>query len=367
MPEDFPVTEGMVTGDGEASEGDLDAFPLCDFAYPRPQGTAHAETWFYSGDGESSTQRTFQLWPDEAAANASLDLLVEGVQDCPQQPTIGGEARIESKLVDFATDGDRSVTFAQQVVEDDGLVSGLFTVEVTRVGNAVLVDSSYGSAGGDQAIGIATQVLADHSATTRAAMCVFAADPCPGPEAAPTTPIVSGIGADIPADFPLDRSLEGAAATDLATGPPLDVCGTPAWQPSGVQGRLATRSTDVEYLQQRELVTFITADEASETMTQVRDAVTACPHLDGVESVSPGYSTAVLDGPEGYDSFTWGFTPDEGLGGGVFQLTRVGSGILALYVEGEMSETSLQPSADALTEVTLDLAPEMCVFTEDGC
>ncbi len=178
IPADFPVTEGMVTGGGEVTEGDLDAFSLCDVAYPTPPGTSDTATYFYSGDGESSTTRTLQVWPDDVTAQASLDALVAAVQACPQQPTAGGEDLIESRLVDVETVGDGSVTFAQQIVADDGLVSQLTTVEVTRVGNAVLVNSSYGSAGGDEAIEIATQVLADASEATRGAMCAFAPDPC---------------------------------------------------------------------------------------------------------------------------------------------------------------------------------------------
>ena len=75
----------------------------------------------------------------------------------------------------------------------------------------------------------------------------------------------------------------------------------------------------------------------------------------------------MLEGPEGYDSFTWGSFADESLDGGVFQITRVGSAVLVLYAAGETSEASLQPVADNLTEATLALAQDMCVFTEDGC
>jgi hypothetical protein len=179
IPEDFPVTEGM-TDEGEPTEGDLDAFALCDTSYPTSRGTADSVTYFYSGDGESSATRIFQLWPDDAAAYQTIDRLEKAVQDCPQQPHPGGDSVIETRLVDFDTGGDASLTFVQQIVEDDGLVSQLTTVEVTQVGNAVLVDSSYGAAGGDQAIDIATQNLADRSAATRAEMCVFSADPCSG-------------------------------------------------------------------------------------------------------------------------------------------------------------------------------------------
>lgn len=177
IPAEFPVTEGM-TDEGQPTEGDLDAIALCDTSYPRSQGTTDSQTWFFSGDGESSATRVFQVWPDDAAARQSLERLEAAVQACPQQTTAGGEDVFETRLVDFDTGGDASLTFVQQVVADDGLVSQLTTVEVTQVGNAVLVDSSYGAAGGDQAIDIAVQNLAERSATTRAAMCVFTQDGC---------------------------------------------------------------------------------------------------------------------------------------------------------------------------------------------
>ena len=373
VPEGFPVTEGMVTSEGDLANGDLDAFALCDFAYPRPQGTVHAETWFFSGDGESSATRTFQLWPDDSTAEESLTRLIEAIEACPQQPTLGGEDIIETRRLDFDLGGDDSVTFTQQVVADDGLVSQLTTVEVTRVGNAVLVDSNYGSAGGDEAIAVATQVLADHSQVTRDAMSVFSGrssttdDPSPVTETSePPTPNTT----PIPEDFPLARGMDDTAESDVVVGenvegaPVVDVCGTDVFSTSGVGHRLAARETGIEYLETRELMTFITSDEPIEALTTVRDAVRDCPHMDGEFT---GYTTKILKGAEGYDSFTWGSFADDGLDGGVYQITRVGSAVLVLYAAGETSESSLQPVADNLTQVTLELAPEMCVFTEDGC
>jgi ferredoxin len=373
IPEGFPVTEGMVTGDGGLAEGGTDALNLCDTAYPTSRGTEVTRTWSYSDDGESYVRRTLQLWRDNVAAYRSVAEVEEAVQACPQQPTPGGEEIIESKLVEFDTGGDASLTFVQQIVGDDGLVSQLTTVQVTQVGNAVLVASSYGAAGGDQAIDIATKVLASSTETTRAAMCVFSSDPCSGPVTDPETsepPVASGTAA-IPAGFPLAESLDDGGDSDVEGpdpdvegAPVVDVCGTAVWQPSLVVERLAARETGIEYLETRELFTFPTADEASESVTQVREAVTACPRLDGE---SYDYTTKVLDGPEGYDSFTWGSFADESLDGGVFQITRVGASVLVLYAAGETSEASLQPVADNLTEASLELAPEMCLFTEDGC
>jgi hypothetical protein len=375
IPAGFPVTQGM-TDQGQPAEGGTDAFDLCDTAYPTSRGTAYTQTWSYSDDGESYVRRTFQLWPDDRAASESLDLLEAAVQACPQRTTPGGEDIVESKLVDFSTGGDASLTFVQQIVADDGLVSQLSTIEVTLVGNAVLVDSSYGSAAGDDVIEFETQRLADRSAVTREAMCVFAADPCsiteitPDPENSAAPPVEEGVVA-IPADFPLAEGMDETAESDVEgpaanveAAPLVDVCGTDVWAPSGVVQRLAARETGPEYVESRELATFITADEPADSLTQVRDAVSSCPRMQGE---SYGYTTKILDGPEGYDSFTWGWYADESLDGGVFQLTRVGSAVLVLYAAGESSESSLQPVADELTEVTLSLTPEMCLFTEDGC
>jgi hypothetical protein len=375
IPEDFPVTEGMAD-QGEPTEGDLDAFPLCDTSYPTSRGTADTVTYYYSDDGESSATRVFQLWPDDAAAYETIDRLEEAVRACPQGPTMGGEAVLESRLVDFSTGGDASLSFVQEVVEDDGLVSGLFTVEVTQVGNAVLVDSSYGAAGGDEAIAIATEILADRSAATRAAMCVFSADPCSTQQVSPddntsSSPPSGDATAAIPANFPLAEGLDDTADSDvegpgpdLETVAALDVCGTELFAPSGVVDRLAVRETGLEYLETREILTFPTADEPAETLSTMRETVTGCSTVEGE---SYDWTTRMLEGPEGYDSFTWGMFATEDLDGRVFQATRVGSALLVVHAAGEMSESSLQPTADALTETTLALASEMCVFTEDGC
>ncbi len=252
-------------------------------------------------------------------------------------------------------------------------MSQLTTVEVTQVGNAVLVNSIYGSAGGDESISLAAQILIDRSETTRAAMCVFAADPCsttsitPDPENESETPVENGVAA-IPDTFPLAQGLDADGTTgpgaDVTGATVADVCGTDVFAPSDFVQRLAALETGPEYRESRELYTFITADEPIEEMTMVRDAVRDCPRMEGELY---GYTTKILEGPDGYDSFTWGSYADESLDGAVFQLTRVGSSILVAFAAGEMSESSLQPTADDLTEATLAVVPEMCLWTEDGC
>ena len=107
-------------------------------------------------------------------------------------------------------------------------------------------------------------------------------------------------------------------------------------------------------------------DEAIAAVAAVEAAVAACPETPGGEGTG-GYADKALRGDTGYESFTWGTVAQTALDGGVFQLTRVGYSVLVLYAAGEMSEPSLQPAANELTNDTLALAPEMCVFTADGC
>jgi hypothetical protein len=287
-----------------------------------------------------------------------------------------GEDILESALVDLDLGTEGSVVVAQQVRADDGSLSQLTVTEFAQTGNAIYVEQSYGSAAGAEVIAFETARLKERSAGVLGAMCVFSADPCSTTDDTPHTttsssPPVEGGTAAIPADFPLARGMDETADSDVEgpgpdveAGRVVDVCGTDVWSPSGVVERLAARETGIEYLETRELTTFISSDEPADSLTQVRDAVRACARIEGE---SYGYTTRMLSGPDGYDSFTWGFFADEGLDGGVFQLTRVGASVLVLYAAGEMSESSLQATADNLTDATLSLAPEMCLFTEDGC
>ncbi len=385
IPEDFPLADGFPETNGSdgsptevVDDPQYDGIGACQTGVI-PSGQVDTAGIVYTGESEDRASRTLVLLADDAAAAGFLAEVRELVQECPTSPMDNGEDILESALVDVDVDlgTDGSLVVTQQVRADDGLLSQLTVTAFAQTGNAVLVDSSYGAAGGDQAVEINTQNMVDRSDTTRAAMCVFSADPCstgdqgtPDPETSSSTPVENGTAA-IPAGFPLAQGLDENAESgvegpgpDVEAAPVVDVCGTDVWAPSGVVERLAVSETGIEYRETRELSTFISADEPAESVTQVREAVTACPRIEGE---SYGYTTKALEGPEGYDSFTFGMVADEGLDGRVYQVTRVGSAVLVVSASGEMSESSLQPTADTLTEATLALAPRMCVFTEDGC
>ena len=66
------------------------------------------------------------------------------------------------------------------VQHDDGLVSELSLAVVGRTGNAVYVDYSFGSAGGDAQVRDETARLVAGSAQPVQALCAFAVEPCAG-------------------------------------------------------------------------------------------------------------------------------------------------------------------------------------------
>ena len=190
--------------------------------------------------------------------------------------------------------------------------------------------------------------------------------PTPVPTATPTATESLGLG-DIPADFPLDvdqvamegdgGEMRGPSATETGLGD-LQLCGTSVWTTS--TGRLASTATGPEYADIRELRVYVTADEAAEQLTSLRDQLTGC-HEDGPLRHAP------IEADTGYDTVTWGDYYTDGLGGGPVQFTRVGRAVLGISLQGEFSEASLDGAAEPVTELTLQIAASMCRFTEDGC
>ena len=110
---------------------------------------------------------------------------------------------------------------------------------------------------------------------------------------------------------------------------------------------------------------YDTADEAVEVVAGLRDAVSACPDQE-VEGGSTQVITS-LPGDTGYDTVTFAVTYTEGLGGGVYQFTRVGRAVLATYDGGEWGPDSIASGAATATKLTGRITPAMCTFTDAGC
>jgi hypothetical protein len=174
----FPETNGL---DGSPTEvvDDPRVTPieLCDISWPTVT-PVDATGVSYTGESEDTGTRVLMLLEDDAAAAAALSELRDSVQACPHQPTGGGDSVLLSSLVDFDLGTEESVVVAQQVQFDDGLISDLTVTEVARSGNAVWIETSYGSAAGPDVIEFETERLRERAAVPLGAMCAFTADGC---------------------------------------------------------------------------------------------------------------------------------------------------------------------------------------------
>lgn len=384
IPAEFPLADGFPEtngSDGSPTEivrgPDITPLDLCGTSWPAV-APVDASGIAYLGESEDTSARLLVLLEDDTAATASLDALVSAVQACPNQATEGGDSILESQLVDLDLGTEQSVVVAQQVREDDGLLSQLTVTEASRSGNALFVETSYGSAGGPEVVDFETARLRERSTTVLASMCVFSADPCsttavtPDPESSPEGPVEEGL-AGIPEGFPLAAGLtpdsegqfEGPSASTEGILP-QELCDRTVFPLEGVE-RLAVIAGGIEYSYRRELTTFATTDEAVAAVADVRSAVAACPANTGATAFETQIFT-VLEGDTGYeDSVIFGMTYGEGLGGTVHEVIRVGHAVLVTYATAEMSIASLQPAADIMTEDNRAITAAMCLWTADGC
>ncbi len=156
--------------------------------------------------------------------------------------------------------------------------------------------------------------------------------------------------ADIPADFPLDLdqvAMEGDGGEKLGPSPDetglrdLELCGASVWTTS--TGRLASTATGPEYADVRELRVYVSADEAAEQLTSLRDQLSGC--LSELTEVR-----TIVDADTGYDSLTWTETYTEGLGGYVVQVTRVGRAVVGIARSGEYSPETVASGVPPLDQ-----------------
>ncbi|WP_395694077.1 hypothetical protein [Nocardioides sp.] len=341
----------------------IDSFSLCGtsaFALPGSSADTVGATYAEPGT-ESSAARTVALFPDSATAAREVAGLREAVQGCPEDRAGGND--VVWGTVDASVPADESLVISQQVRFDPSTLSDLTLIEVARVGNAVFVGSTHTSAAGEQAIQQTLPALTALSQPVVDQLCVFSATPCAGAPTSPTASTGEGAVSAIPADFPLDRGLHsqdggplvGPSAT--ADGvPPVELCGSTTWPVPGVE-RLAVTATGPEYLEARELVTFARSAEVTAALDAVRQAAAGCADATTYDVAVPGADDAV----------TFAVLPEQGLGGGIYQLAAVGRAVYATYQGGEWSADTAATGAETLTKDTAGMLPELCVWTETGC
>ena len=121
------------------------------------------------------------------------------------------------------------------------------------------------------------------------------------------------------------------------------------------------QATGPEYLDARELVSMRGARVAVRTVARIRRAVTTCtePVRGAVWTVHPAFT--------GYDSVTFTLSYTRGLGLSVFQVIRVGKGVLITHTYGEGLLSESRHNIRRQTRLGRDLAADMCVFAQAGC
>jgi hypothetical protein len=134
----------------------------------------------YVGESEDQGSRTLVLYPDDRAAESALATIRDGVAACDREPIGDHLALVRNPLsVDLST--DESYVFAQRVwntAEQPTLKSELTVHEIARTGNALLLMSSYGSAGDDGLLSSEPKRLMNAATAPLETMCLFAEHPC---------------------------------------------------------------------------------------------------------------------------------------------------------------------------------------------
>ncbi len=178
VPDDFPLTAGFADEAAPASsslEGDPAVPAGCGALF---EGYTDDLVATYQGESEDRALRYLVVYPDAASAQEATSSWRSAVAACGTQSIARGTTRVHGVLdaVDLGTDEAYALT--EQVQHDDGLVSELSLAVVGRTGNAVYVDYSFGSVGGDAQVTDETARLVAGSAQPVQALCAFAVEPC---------------------------------------------------------------------------------------------------------------------------------------------------------------------------------------------
>lgn len=348
IPTDFPLKTGFPTPatTRPAAVGEI---PNCgDWPSQKPADDLAVR---YRGESEDYAQRWLVVYPDEATAAAELDALRNATADCAPVPGGQGiEMFFSSVPAPDQLTADDAYAYTQQARHDDGLISDLTLVEVFRTGNALLYDSAYGSAGGDQAVQYELDRRTGAVEPTVAAMCVFSIEGCDpaAPDASEAVDEPTGLSGTIPDAFPLDEGLPTDAEGGIGLEGPaheldlegynvessLRACGAaPTGLPEPVDTLYAGhRSISTGIL--RQLMTFASADAAQAYAEGVIAPFAACPEDADDRGVGKTYEVDESDLGDYAASSVMRVEVDgePGPGGQIVQVVRVGQAVLQTLV-----------------------------------
>lgn len=370
VPADFPLNNGMFGEPKVTTRSGIDDIELCEttaWSPTDPVGTVDLAGARFE-ENEAYQGRTLALYSDATSAEAAMAEIRTGVENCPRDEN-GTGLPLVNELVSLDLSGDDWLTVVQQA-KDAASFSDLTVWEVVRSGNALLIDSSFGMAGGDQVVSDTAALLANRSEIVRGQLCVFSADPCATPpripEEAPDPGTGEGAVSAIPSGLQLGRGLssfEGEPVdgpSPTAEGvPALELCGTSVWPVTGVE-RLAVTVSGPEYRENRELVTFASSAELTAALDALRASSDPTCAPDGRPMES-------YDEQVGDDSVTFAMGYEGGTGLDIYQFVQVGRSLLATRRMTEGFLDSAEASVRYVTKANKGLVPDLCPFTERGC
>lgn len=178
-------------------------------------------------------------------------------------------------------------------------------------------------------------------------------------------------------DLPLAAGLknqDGSPATSTPDGRgvllPAGSCFAAAWSGTGPSteaiDRRAVEVTGPDYREAREVQVFTDADTAVSVVRALRDGVAQCPDL-SAENADNDARLEVVDVDTGDESLTFTMSYATGLGGGIWQFSRVGRAVLATSAEGEYAPESVAGGVPDQSADSAVLLADLCGFTAIDC
>ncbi len=362
VPDDFPLASGMPDGAERSADYAQQVVGPCGGPGFTAEGALDTEDVIWTDGVEASEQRALAVYADDTAAAAALDDVREQLGACEEPSKRGDSIAAAEQPSDL---GEESFVFVNEWWFDGERSGDAHVHQLVRVGNALLFDNAnFGGAGDPAVVDLTVEQVRSDAAYAVSSMCVFAADPCTQPPAEPGT--TEG-APSIPAGFALDAGLAPDGDSE-AIGPSVEgdgvdlssMCDTlsSTW-PAAPVDRLAYALAGPESLRVRELTTYPSPERASEVLAGVQDAVAACASSGGTADGATAWTELEPDGAPA-DSVTFAqFQSDGGIGGAVYQLTRVGPAVLATSWGAEWSTPTIEAGADDLTAESAPVVEQM--------
>jgi hypothetical protein len=177
VPAAFPLTDGMPAATQTRPGFEQQDVDVCANQAWSTDGATDARQATYTGETEGGSDRVLAVYPTERDAELALEALDANTQACAAETE---DAKQRWVTVVPSDVGQGSLTYANHMSD----AGDMFVVQVVRVGNALLRDTTYAMGGGDpQVVQQTADLLEENSAEVVASMCVFSATPCETPPA----------------------------------------------------------------------------------------------------------------------------------------------------------------------------------------